>query len=177
MVGEFVKGIEEEGVLSVLKHFPGHGSTYANSHNGYSESERELNELRQTELLPFKKGIESGSKFVMVSHMTLVNATEEKLPSSLSKEVITDLLINELSFKGIVITDSMSMGAITNEYSKKDATLMCIKAGADMILMPPSPKDAFDAIYAAVQSGEITEERINESVRKILKVKKEKGII
>ena len=177
MVGEFVKGIEGEGVLSVLKHFPGHASTYKNSHNGYSESERELNELRQTELLPFKKGIECGSKFVLVSHMTLVNATSEKLPSTLSKEVITDLLINELSFKGIVITDSMSMGAITNEYSQKDAAVRCIKAGVDMILMPPSPKNAFDAIMEAVEKGEITEERINESVRKILKVKKEKGII
>ncbi len=177
MVYEVVRGLEEGNVSSVLKHFPGHGSTKTNSHTGYSESTRTLDELRACEFLPFKKGIEAGCDFVMVSHMTLVNATKEKLPSSLSKEVITDLLKGELGFEGIVITDSLSMGAITKEYANSTAAVYAIKAGADMLLMPQNVNEALNAVLNAVNAGEITVERIDESVAKILRVKIEKGII
>ncbi len=175
-VGEVVKGLEENSVSSTLKHFPGHGSTKVDSHTGYSASERTLDELRQCEFLPFKKGIEAGCDFIMVSHMTLVNATTEKLPSSLSKEVITGYLKSELGFEGIVITDSLSMGAITNEYGNGEAAVMAIEAGNDMLLMPKDIKVAADALVKAVNEGRITEERIDESVRKILTIKKEKGM-
>ena len=175
-VGEVVKGLEENGVSSTLKHFPGHGSTKVDSHTGYSASERTLEELRQCEFLPFKKGIEAGCDFIMVSHMTLVNATSEKLPSSLSKEVITGYLKSELGFEGIVITDSLSMGAITQEYGNGEAAVMAIEAGNDMLLMPKDIKIAADAVIKAVNEGRISEERINESVRKILTIKKEKGM-
>lgn len=181
VVGEMVKsvvlGMESENVSSVLKHFPGHGSTKTNSHTGYSESTRTIEELRGCEFLPFKKGIEAGCDFVMVSHMTLVNATQEKLPSSLSHEVITGFLKGELGFEGIVITDALNMGAIAKEYANGQAAVYAIKAGADMLLMPPSVEDAKTAVMSAVLSGEITEERINESVEKILKIKIEKGLI
>ncbi len=175
-VGEVVKGLEENGVSSTLKHFPGHGSTKVDSHTGYSASERTLEELRQCEFLPFKKGIEAGCDFIMVSHMTLVNATSEKLPSSLSKEVITGYLKSELGFEGIVITDSLSMGAITQEYGNGEAAVMAIQAGNDMLLMPKDITVAADAVIKAVNEGRITEERIDESVRKILTIKKEKGL-
>ncbi len=171
MVKNVVSGLEEKGVSSTLKHFPGHGSTSVNSHNGRSESNRTKEELLACEFLPFIEGIKAGCDFVMISHMTLVNATEEKVPSSISKEVITHMLKDELGFKGIVITDSFSMGAITKEYSENEAVIKAIKAGTDMILMPKDVKGTHDAIENAVISGEITEERIDESVKKILEIK------
>ncbi|MBR5535620.1 MAG: glycoside hydrolase family 3 protein [Clostridia bacterium] len=177
MVKSVVEGMEGENVSSVLKHFPGHGSTRTDSHTGYSQSERTLEELRSCELLPFEKGIEAGCDFVMVSHMTLINATEEKVPASLSGEIITRLLKDELGFSGIVITDSLSMGAITKEYKNSLSAVMAVKAGADMLLMPQNVEEAKNAILNAVTTGEITIERIDESVKKILKIKIEKGLL
>ena len=174
MVEGFVKGMGTTNVLSVLKHFPGHGSTSVNSHNGYSESKRTLDQIRNFELLPFKKGIKSGTSFVLVSHMTLPNAVNEKVPCTLSKEIITDLLKKELGFEGIVITDSMSMGAITKEYTQKDAIIKSINAGSDMILMPLNVKQSVNDIKEAVENGVVDEERINDSVRRILRIKMDK---
>ncbi len=168
MVGAFVPAIEGEGVSAVLKHFPGHGSTSANSHTGYSESKRTLSELRECEFKAFGAGIEAGADFVMVSHMTAVNAVKSRLPSSLSKEIITDLLKGELGFEGIVITDALDMGAVTDSYSSGDAAVMAVEAGADMLLMPENLGEAHEAILSAVKSGRITPKRIDESVRKIL---------
>lgn len=176
MVQSLVKGLEENGVSSTLKHFPGHGSTYVNSHTGYSESKRTTDELRECELISFISGIEAGADFVMISHMTPVNITEEKVPCSISKEIITDMLINELGYKGIIITDSLSMGAVTEEYTVGDAAVRAVKAGVDMILMTPDVKNAHDAIVKAVNDGDISEERIKTSVRKILNLKYEKGL-
>ncbi len=168
MVGAFVPAIEGEGVSAVLKHFPGHGSTSVNSHTGYSESKRTLSELRECEFKAFSAGIEAGADFVMVSHMTAVNAVKEKTPSSLSKEIITDMLKGELGFEGIVITDALDMGAVTDSYGSGEAAVMAVEAGADMLLMPQNLGEAYDALLAAVKSGRITKERIDESVRKIL---------
>lgn len=177
MVENAVKGLQDNGVSATLKHFPGHGSTYVDSHTGYSESNRTIDELRTTEFLPFKSGIDAGADFIMISHMTLVNATKEKVPSSISKEVITDMLINELGYKGIIITDSFSMGAITKEYSTADAAVRAVNAGVDMILMPSDLAGTHGAILEAVESGEISQERIEESVRKILLLKAKKKMI
>lgn len=176
MVEQVVLGLEDNGVSSVLKHFPGHGSTSRNSHTGYSESTRTLEQLQQSEFLPFKAGINAGADFVMMSHMTLVNVVNDKLPSSLSKTIITDLLKNQLGFKGIVITDSCEMGAIVEEYTVEQASVMAIEAGVDMILMPKDLQRAHDAIYKAVVDGRISPERIDESVRKILTKKQERGL-
>ena len=176
MVKNAVEGLEQNGVSATVKHFPGHGSTYNNSHTGYSESGRTLEQLRSEEFLPFKAAIESGVDFVMVSHMTLVNATTEKVPASISKEVITDWLKNELGYEGIVITDSFSMGAITDSYSVGEATVKAIDAGVDMILMTPDIDAAHDAVMKAVESGELSEDRIRESVKKILLLKHRKNM-
>lgn len=171
-----VEGMQEKNVSSVLKHFPGHGSTTVNSHVGYSSSERSEEELRKCEFVPFRKGIEAGCDFVMVSHMTLVNCDTDNMPSSLSKKVIEGYLKGELGFEKIVITDSLSMGAITEEYTAGEAAVAAICAGNDMILMPKSVKDAAESIENAVREGKIPMERIDESVRKIIKLKKEKGL-
>lgn len=177
MVESAVKGLEENGVSATVKHFPGHGSTYVDSHTGYSESTRTVDELRNNEFLPFKSAIGAEVDFVMVSHMTPINATSEKLPASISKEVITDMLINELGFKGIVITDSFSMGAITENYTPGEAAVKALNAGVDMILMPSSVEETHSALIAAVEDGSISRERLENSVRKILTLKIEKGMI
>jgi len=177
MVEKAVKGLQETGVSATLKHFPGHGSTYVDSHTGYSESKRTMEELRSAELIPFKAGINAGADFVMVSHMTPVNATKEKLPASISSEIINDMLLKELGFKGIVITDSFSMGAIAEEYTIADAAVKAVLAGVDMILMPKNVEETHNAILNAVNDGRISEERINKSVEKILSLKEKKGLI
>lgn len=177
MVKKLTEGLEENGVSATLKHFPGHGSTYANTHTGYSESKRTLDELKECELLPFKAGIEAGADFVMVSHMTLVNATEEKVPCSVSKEIITGILTDYLGYEGIIITDSFAMGAITDKYTPGEAAVKAVMAGADMILMSPDVAASCDAIVKAVENGTIPMERIEKSVRKILTLKKEKQML
>ena len=177
MVSKIVEGLQSGGVSATLKHFPGHGSTYRNSHSGYSESTRTIEELRSNEFLPFRAGMDAGTDFIMISHMTLVNATKEKVPSSVSKEVITDMLKTELGYTGIIITDSFAMGAVTDMYSTGKAAVKAIQAGVDMILMPPDVEGACDAIINAVETGEIQKERIEESVKKILSLKIKKGMI
>lgn len=177
MVTSLVKGLEDNGVSATLKHFPGHGSTTVDSHTGYSASTRTIEELRNNEFLPFKAGIDVGADFIMISGMTLVNATEEKVPCSLSKEVVTDMLITELGYDGIIITDSFKMGAITEQYSSGDAAIKAVEAGVDMILMPENLSEAHNALLLAVQNGQLSEERINKSVKKILSKKLENGIL
>lgn len=177
MVGEIVKGMEENGLSAVLKHFPGHGSTQENSHLGTSESLRTLDEIKSTELLPFISGFNAGADMVMVSHMTLTNATEEKVPCSVSKEIITDLLINDLGYEGLIITDSFQMKAITDRYTAGEAAVKAVESGVDMILMPENLQEAHRAIVEAVETGKISQERIEHSVRKILMLKEQKGML
>lgn len=177
MVENVVKGLQENGVSAVLKHFPGHGSTQVDSHTGYSASTRTLDEMKQTEFLPFQTGIGAGVDFIMVSHMTPVNVVAEKVPASVSKEIITDILLNDLQYKGIVITDSFSMGAITEQFSAKESAVRAIKAGVDMILMPADLETTHKALIDAVDNGEISKERIEQSVRKILTLKVKKQLI
>ncbi len=177
MVPEVVSGLQENGVSAVLKHFPGHGSALSDSHTGYSESLRTYDQLAETEFVAFRSGIDAGADFVMISHISLVNAVEDGIPASLSKKVITQWLRDELGFEGIAITDSFQMGAIADNYDGGEAAVLAVQAGADMILMPVDVQKTCDALVAAVESGEITEKRIDESVRKILLCKEKMGIL
>lgn len=175
MVANEVKGLQENGVMAVLKHFPGHGSTENNSHNGTSETTRTLDELRSCDFKPFEAGMEQDAAFVLISHMT---ATEiDSVPCSLSSRVVTDLLRGELGYDGVVVTDGMDMGAITENYENGDAAVRAVQAGVDMLLCPPSIDDAYDALSQAVSDGTITEQRIDESVMRILTVKLQYGLM
>ena len=174
MVANAVKGLQENGVSATLKHFPGSGATTKDPHFGTAENPRTYEQLVQSELVPFKAGIDAGADFIMVSHNTLPNIMNEVLPSSLSREVITDILIDELGYKGIILTDSFRMGAVTDHFTPEQVGVMAVKAGNDMILMPKDIKATHKGVVDAVNSGEITEERIDESVRKILLKKIEK---
>lgn len=171
MVANMVEGIEGTGVSSCLKHFPGIGSASEDTHDGRVEITETLEEMKQTDFVPFQAGIEAGANFVMVSHVTASGLDEDGVPSSLSETVITDILRGELGFEGIVITDALDMTAITDYYTSEDAAVMAIQAGADMLLMPEDFNAAYEALLAAVQDGTISEDRIDESLRRIYRVK------
>lgn len=166
--------LERQGVYSCLKHFPGHGATAADSHKGYAYIDKTLEELRAAELIPFQRGIEAGASFVMVGHISVPKVTGDDTPATLSKTMI-DILRNELQFDGIVITDAMNMGAITNDYSSGEAAVKAIEAGVDIILMPADFKAAYAGILDAVKTGKISEERIDASVRRIITIKRSGG--
>ncbi len=174
-VAALTEGMQGKGVSSVLKHFPGHGSTTANSHKGTSVSLRTLDELRGEELIPFAAGIEAGADFVMVSHMSLPNVTGDEAPCSLSPAIITALLRGELGYDGVVITDGLNMGAVKGYGG--EACVLAIQAGCDMLLMPEDLEAAYSAVLEAAESGRITGERINESVTRILKLKEKRELI
>lgn len=170
MVSNAVSGMEGAGVSACLKHFPGLGSAAEDTHEGRVEIDKTIEKLRTADFLPFSAGIEAGADFVMVSHAT-VPAIDDELPSSLSKKVITDTLRGELGFEGVVITDALDMSAITEYYTSEEAAVMAIEAGVDMLLMPADFEAAYNAVLAAVQDGTISEERIDESLDRIYRVK------
>lgn len=175
MAAAFAAGLAEEGILAAAKHFPGHGDTATDSHYGVAMAEQTLEELRAEEFLPFQRLIEEGIPFVMAGHITTPNATEDGLPASLSAQTLA-LLRQELGFEGIIITDAMNMGAITEAFSPAESAVMAVEAGADMVLMPADLEEAFRGLEEAVTSGEITEERLEESVRRILAEKYDAGL-
>lgn len=177
MVAAMVKGLQDTGTISCLKHFPGHGSTEADSHEGLSVTNRTLEELRQTELIPFRAGIDAGVEMIMISHMSAPAITGDNTPCDLSPAIVTDLLREDLGFTGVVITDSHEMGAITNEYGCGEAAVKAISAGCDIVLMPNNLGEAAEAVLAAVENGELTEARINDSVLRILTLKYRYGIL
>lgn len=171
MAVNYSNGLNEIGIKSCYKHFPGHGDTKSDTHLTYTECLKTKEDLYKCELIPFMIAIQNNPSFIMASHISFPNVTGNKLPASLSKELLTDILRNEMGYEGIIITDSMNMKAITNYYSVEEAAVLAINAGVDIILMPQNLSKAFDSILNAVINNEITEERINESVYRILKVK------
>ncbi|MCH5278193.1 MAG: glycoside hydrolase family 3 protein [Christensenellaceae bacterium] len=177
MVAACVSGFKESGVLCTLKHFPGHGDTETDSHYGVASSNKTIEELWNCEFLPFQYGIAAGADMIMIGHISLPNVIGNDTPASLSYEITTGILREQLGFDGLIITDSMVMEAITNRFSSVDAAVQAIQAGADIILMPANIGDAVNGILDAVKSGELTEKRIDESVYRILYTKLAHGII
>lgn len=174
MVSAMVDGLQRGGMVSCLKHFPGHGSTETDSHQGKSVSNRTVEELESCEWIPFQAGIDKGAAMVMVSHLTNENLSD--LPADLSPEVI-GYLRGELGFDGLIVTDSHQMGAITDYYTSGEAAVLALKAGVDMVLMPMDLQDAFDGVMDALEDGTLTQARIDESVLRILAVKYSFGIL
>lgn len=172
MAMSFMAGLRGTGVEGCLKHYPGHGDTSTDTHKGYAETNKTWEELKECELLPFIEGIEGGAEMIMSAHIAAPNVDAQGLPATLSKILLTEKLRNELGYTGLIITDAMEMKAITSKYSDGEAAIMAIQAGADMILMPYDYREAYKAVLDAVKNGEIPESRINESIRRILKLKK-----
>lgn len=169
-----MKGIEDAGVIPVIKHFPGHGDTEVDSHYGLPIVYKTLEELRNFEFIPFVKAIKNGCDVIMVSHIIL-NEVDSSNPASLSKIVISDLLRKDLEFDKVVITDDMSMGAITSIMSIEEACIKSIEAGCDILLLGNAYEEieqVINSIKLKLYNGEISEEQINKSVKRILELKK-----
>lgn len=165
------EGLNSKGIEATYKHFPGHGATAGDTHLGAAFTTKTIDELKEQELVPFQDAIDNGARFIMVSHISAPNITGHDTPASLSKEIVTDLLRDDMGYDGIVVTDAMEMGAISTKYKSDEAAVMSIQAGADMILMPEDFELAYNGVLEAVKSGEISEERLNESVARIIEIK------
>lgn len=177
MVSGVSKGLQDNGVSATLKHFPGLGAENGNTHTNSSVIiDRTLEQLRNTEFVPFKKGIDSGTDFIMVGHQSVTSFGDE-LPCDLSYKAVTEMLRGELGFDGIAITDAHQMNTISKVYTSGEAAKLSIKAGMDIILMPVDYRAAVDEVCRAVESGEIPESRIDESVMRILKRKDRLGLL
>ena len=170
LAASFLEGLGETGVYGTYKHFPGHGDTTDDTHEGYAYSEKTLEELWECEFLPFQEGIAQGVSFIMAAHISLPNVTGDDTPASMSPEIIS-LLRDDLGYEGIIITDALNMGAITEEYTSAQAAVTALKAGVDMLLMPADFVSAYQGVLDAVASGDLSEDRIDESVMRILRVK------
>ena len=166
-------GLEENGVLSVYKHFPGHGNTATDSHFSLPVLDLTKEELDEVDVYPFKEAIKNNAKMIMVGHLAVPKLTGDETPASLSKKVVTDYLRNELKFDGLIVTDGLNMGALTNYYSKDEICAKAVEAGVDILLMPSSSRQCLKSVKQAIEDGKFDEERIDESVRKILKLKYE----
>ena len=171
MVAQYVKGMEQAGIMACVKHFPGHGDTKGDTHLGYVQTDKTWEEIRQCEMIPFKAGIDAGARMIMTAHIAAPKVTGSEIPSTLSSLILQDKLRKELGYKGLIITDAMGMGAISKHYGSGESAVACLLAGADIVLMPASLPEAFEAVVKAVQDGTITEERLNESVRRVLALK------
>ncbi len=172
MVTNYLQGLKDAGVTGCIKHFPGHGDTKADTHYGYAQSMKTWEEMKDCEMVTFKAGIQWGVQLIMTAHIATPNVTGSDIPATMSSFILQDKLRGELGYQNIVITDAMEMEAITQQYSNAETTVGCILAGVDIVLGPQNFVEAFDAVMDAVQQGTISEARIDQSVRRILKLKR-----
>ncbi|GGB04055.1 beta-N-acetylhexosaminidase [Macrococcus hajekii] len=175
--GAFNEGIQQEGMVTAGKHFPGHGDTFLDSHLALPVSQSDMKRLNEVELVPFIR-LKNDMDMMMVSH--IVMAKLDNQPSSLSRRVTTELLQDKLGYKGVIITDDMAMGAIANGYSQSEAVIQAFKAGNTMILIGSDIGDAdvlVNEVVEAVRRGDIKEEQIDENVQKILRLKTKYDIL
>ena len=176
MASAFRAGLDDFGVLSAPKHFPGHGGTTGDSHDGFVSVPYDAERLAAVEYVPFARAVAEGVPFIMVGHIAAPNADASGLPASLSPYFMTAVLRGEMGFNGVVVTDAMNMGAITEAYAPGEAAVMAIRAGADIVLMPADFEAALDGIVKAVQAGELPEARVDEAVLRVLRAKRDAGL-
>ena len=176
MVTNYLQGLKDAGITGCIKHFPGHGDTKADTHYGYAQSLKTWDEMMNCEMITFKAGIEWGCQLIMTAHIGTPNVTGTELPATMSSLILQDKLRGVLGYKNIIITDAMEMGAITQQYTSAEAAVGCILAGVDIVLGPQNFIEAFDAVVKAVENGTISKERLDQSVRRILRLKMEKGL-
>jgi len=173
MVTNYLQGLKDAGIVGCIKHFPGHGDTKADTHYGYAQTLKTWDEMLNCEIITFRAGIQWGCQMIMTAHISAPNVAGEDIPSTMSSVILQDKLRGELGYQHIIVTDAMDMGAITQQYTIDEAVVGCIQAGADIVLCSKDFIRAFNTIVKCVEDGAITEERINQSVRRILKLKKQ----
>ena len=170
MALEVIRGIQEEDVNAAMKYFPGYGAASSNM-SGFPVINSSLDELKKKEFLPYSNAIAQGLDFIMVGHISVPNVTGDDTPASLSEKMISEVLRQDLGFKGIVITDYLNDRTIVKNYSAADAAVKAIQAGADLLLEPDDLDAAYEGVLKAVKKGDITEDRLDESIYRILRVK------
>ncbi|MDH7511542.1 MAG: glycoside hydrolase family 3 N-terminal domain-containing protein [Clostridiales bacterium] len=177
LAAAFIKGCQENGLIATAKHFPGHGDTDLDSHTLLPVIAADRDRLEKVELYPFARAVKAGVEAIMTAHLSVpaLDPTPN-LPATLSYPVLTELLRRQMGFKGLIVTDALDMGGITRSFSTREAAVRAVHAGVDMLLLPPKPAEAIDALVQAVSSGEISESRINASVAKILELKARLGL-
>ena len=175
LVTNYLQGLKDAGITGCIKHFPGHGDTKADTHYGYAQTMKTWAEMLQCEMVTFRAGIEWGCQLIMTAHIAAPNVTGADVPSTMSSIILQEKLRGELGYQNIIVTDAISMGAITNQYSTAEAAVGSILAGVDIVLDPSNYIVAFEAVMSAIDNGTITEDRINQSVRRILKLRKSIG--
>ena len=173
MVRAEVEGFRDKKMLCCAKHFPGIGAAAGDSHEGAITIEATNEELETVDLVPFRAAIEAGVPMIMVGHVSLPNIVGDSTPAPLSSAVVQGMLRDSLGYTGIIVTDSLSMGAITDYYTPAEAAVAALKAGCDIPLMPERLDEAYQGVLSAVQVGELTEERLYESLTRILTAKQE----
>lgn len=168
-----LKAIQNEGVIPTVKHFPGHGDTEVDSHLGLPSLNHDLNRLKSTELVPFQAAIDNGVDMVMTAHIMLPQIDKE-YPATMSKKILTDLLRDEMGYKGVIITDDLEMQAISKNWDLGEAAIKSVEAGVDILLVChtiENQQKVYNAVVQGVNDGKIDENRIDESVRRILRLK------
>ncbi|HTZ33353.1 MAG TPA: glycoside hydrolase family 3 N-terminal domain-containing protein, partial [Methylomirabilota bacterium] len=176
-VAEFIRGVQENGGLATAKHFPGHGDTATDSHIDLPTIKADRQRLESLELVPFRAAISAGVGSIMTGHLNVpAFEPDAAIPATLSSNILTGLLRNQLHFQGLVITDALDMGGITVRYAPGDAAVRAFLAGADALLMPPVPDAAYQALLAAAQSGRISKDRLDASVRRLLETRARLGL-
>lgn len=173
MVRAEVEGFRDKKMLCCAKHFPGIGAAAGDSHEGAITIEATNEELETVDLVPFRAAIEAGVPMIMVGHVSLPNIVGDSTPAPLSSAVVQGMLRDSLGYTGIIVTDSLSMGAITDYCTPAEAAVAALKAGCDIPLMPERLDEAYQGVLSAVQVGELTEERLDESLTRILTAKQE----
>ena len=176
-VSEFVRGVEENGAIATAKHFPGHGNVGVDSHISLPTVPGSRADLERTELVPFRSAIAAGVGSIMPGHLAVpAFEPDPEAPATLSKNILTGLLRDDMKFRGLVITDALDMGGVTANYTPGEAAVRSVLAGTDVLLMSPSPGAAIAGLEEAVRSGRIPEKRIDASVRRILAAKARLGL-
>lgn len=164
-------GLEEQGVTACLKHFPGIGSTTGDTHEGMVTLDKTAEEFRAEELTVFQSGIDAGANMIMISHVSVPALTGDNEPCIFSRTLVTDILREQMHFNGVVITDALNMAAVSDYNTAEEAAVRALLAGCDMLLMPEDFEQAYQGVLKAVQNGNIAEERINDSLKRIYRIK------
>lgn len=170
-VSAMVRGLEDQKVTACLKHFPGIGSSTQDTHNGMASSDRTEEQFRAEEFPVFQAGIEAGARMVMVGHMAAPALTGDKEPCIFSRRLVTEILREEMGYDGVILTDALDMAAISSYYGADEAAILALRAGCDMLLMPEDFEKAYNGVLQAVVDGNISEERVNDSLRRIYRIK------
>ena len=173
----FIQGVQDHGLIACVKHFPGHGNTATDSHTSLPTIKGNREGLDALELYPFKQAVQSGVKMVMVGHISLPGLDDSGDPASHSSIITSELLRERMRFDGIIITDGMEMGGLTQTAWAGESAVRAVEAGVDILLLPKDVNHTINSIEEAVQSGRISEERINKSVARIWAMKKEVGLL